>query len=179
MVKLHKPISMQNNDILRRLRYIFSLSDSKMIEIFSHVELSINRAQISNWLKKEEDAEFTVINESKFSAFLDGLIIEMRGKQEGSSPIQKSKLNNNVILRKLKIALNYRDDDVIQVLRLGDFNLSKHELSAFFRNPTHQHYRLCKDQVIRNFLNGLQQKYFANSQSNSFDTTGDQVQLEK
>ena len=57
---------------------------------------------------------------------------------------------------KLKIALNMKADDVLEIMRLANFSLSKHELSAFFRKPDHKHYRKCQDQVLRYFLQGLQ-----------------------
>ena len=57
---------------------------------------------------------------------------------------------------KLKIALNMKAEDVLQTLSLAGFRLSKHELSAFFRKADHKHFRVCKDQVLRNFLQGLQ-----------------------
>jgi uncharacterized protein YehS (DUF1456 family) len=60
---------------------------------------------------------------------------------------------------KLKIALNLKAEDVLEILGLADFRLSKHELSAFFRKPGHKHYRECKDQILRNFLNGLQKMH--------------------
>jgi uncharacterized protein YehS (DUF1456 family) len=70
----------------------------------------------------------------------------------------EKKLNNNIILKKLKIALAFQAEDVLRVLSLAGFRLSQHELSAFFRKPDHKHHRQCKDQVIRNFLQGLQQE---------------------
>ena len=70
-----------------------------------------------------------------------------------------SGLVKNIILRKLKIAFNLQSDEILAVLQLEGFSLSKHELSAFFRKPEHKHYRACKDQVLRNFLQGLQLKY--------------------
>ena len=68
-------------------------------------------------------------------------------------------MNNNIIFRKLKIALNLQADEVLQLVNKPDFRISSSELSAFFRIPGHKHYRECKDQVLRNFLNGLQLKY--------------------
>jgi uncharacterized protein YehS (DUF1456 family) len=62
-------------------------------------------------------------------------------------------------LRKLKIALNFKDDDMIAALELAGVKMSKHELSAFFRKPDHKHYRTCQNQVMRNFLKGLQLKF--------------------
>jgi uncharacterized protein YehS (DUF1456 family) len=63
-----------------------------------------------------------------------------------------------MVFMKLKIALNLKAEDVLEILELSSFKLSKHELSAFYRKPGHKHYRACKDQVLRNFLQGLQQK---------------------
>ena len=60
---------------------------------------------------------------------------------------------------KLKIALNLKAEDVLAIMNLAEFHLSKHELSAFFRKADHKHYRECKDQILRNFLKGLQLKY--------------------
>ena len=60
---------------------------------------------------------------------------------------------------KLKIAFNLKADETLALLALNDLEISKHELSAFFRKPGHKHHRACKDQVLRNFLQGLQLKY--------------------
>ena len=68
-------------------------------------------------------------------------------------------LTNNMIFMKLKIALNLKAEDILDILDLADFRLSKHELSAFFRKPGHKHFRACKDQVLRNFMNGMKEKY--------------------
>ena len=58
-------------------------------------------------------------------------------------------------------------EDVLAVMALADFRMSKSELSAFFRKPDHKHYRECKDQILRNFLKGLQLKYRPESPSNA------------
>jgi len=59
----------------------------------------------------------------------------------------------------LKIALDLKDEDILQLMTLADFSMSKHELSAFFRKPGHKNYRECKDQILRNFLQGVQLQY--------------------
>jgi len=64
-------------------------------------------------------------------------------------------LSNNDIIKKLRVALKLRDDDIIEILKLVDYDISKTELSAFFRREDHPHYRQLKDQILRNFLNGL------------------------
>ena len=150
---------MTNNDILRRLRYAFDISDDKMIALFALAEMEVTRAQISDWLKKDDDPAYKVCSDVEFATFLNGFINDKRGKKEGPQPEVEKHLNNNLILRKLRIALNFRDEDVLEMLKLAEYNLSKHELSAFFRRPDHRQYRECKDQVLRNFLRGLQLKF--------------------
>lgn len=147
---------MTNNDILRRVRFVFDFDDSKMIEIFGHAGREVTRAEVSDWLKKEDDPDYRACHDPEFAAFLDGLIIEKRGKKEGVQPPVEERLNNNIIFRKLRIALNLQADDVLKIMHRAGLGLSKHELSAFFRKPGHKHYRECKDQALRSFLKGLQ-----------------------
>lgn len=64
-------------------------------------------------------------------------------------------LSNNDIIKKLRVALQLRDDDIIEILKLVDFRISKSELGAFFRKEDHPNYKPLQDQILRNFLNGL------------------------
>jgi hypothetical protein len=64
-------------------------------------------------------------------------------------------MTNNDIFKKLRVALQLRDDQIVDILQLVDFRISKAELGAFFRDPKHPKYMECGDQVLRNFLNGL------------------------
>lgn len=153
---------MTNNDILRRMRYLFNYDDLKMIELFKLANLEVNKNEISNWLKKEDEPTYTEISDQQLASFLNGLIIEKRGKREGPQPIAEIRLSNNMILRKLKIALDLKTDDILDLYASINKKISKHELSAFFRNPEHKSYRHCMDQYLRNFLNALQNKYAQN-----------------
>lgn len=150
---------MTNNDVIRRIRYIFDYTDTKMIDLFGLVEEKVTRAQISDWLKKDDDPDYRSLHDKVFASFLNGLIIDKRGKREGPLPKPEKNLNNNLIFRKLKIALNLKDTDIIEIFKLVRMNISKHEISALFRKPGQSQYRLCKDQFLRNFLHGLQVKY--------------------
>jgi hypothetical protein len=64
-------------------------------------------------------------------------------------------MTNNDIFKKLRVALMMRDDEIVDILKLVDFKISKSELGAFFRKEDHPNYMECGDQVLRNFLNGL------------------------
>jgi uncharacterized protein YehS (DUF1456 family) len=150
---------MSNNDILRSLRYTFDFGDDKMMNLFEQGGQPVTRAQISSWLKKDDDPDFLPLYDKDLAAFLNGLITDKRGSKDGNAPAPEKSLNNNTIFRKLKIALAMKDEDILEILGLADFRFSKHELSALFRNPSQSQFRPCKDQVLRNFLRGLQIKH--------------------
>ena len=150
---------MTNNDVLRRIRYVFDFSDSKMIALFGLADLKVTRAQVSDWLKKEDDPAYQNCTDTQLAIFLNGLIIEKRGKKEGPQPEPEKQISNNIIFRKLRIALDLKAEDILEILKLTNLRISKHELSAFFRKPDHKHYRNCQDQVLRKFLKGVQLKY--------------------
>ena len=147
---------MQNNDVLRRLRYILDYNDEEMMTVFSSAELKATREQLSNWLKKEDDPQYASLKSVELASFLNGLIQTKRGKREGEQPLAETTLTNNIIFKKLLIAFNLKTDEALEILKLSDLRVSKHELSAFFRKPEHKNYRECKAQILRNFLNGLQ-----------------------
>jgi len=150
---------MTNNDILRRIRYAFDFGDAKMIALFGLADYQVTPEQVSAWLKKETDPAQQACTDTELAIFLNGLINDRRGKKEGPQASPEQHLNNNIIFRKLRIALNLKDDDILEILALAGQQLSKPELSAFFRKPDHKHYRACKDQVMRYFLNGMQLKF--------------------
>ena len=150
---------MNNTDILRRIRYIFDFSDSKMMAVFGLTGDPVTREQISNWLKKDDDPAYQNCTDRQLAIFLNGLIIDKRGKKEGPQPEPERQLDNNIIFRKLKIALNLKAEEIIEIMTIAGLPMSKHELSAFFRRPGHKNYRVCNDQVLRKFLNGMQLQY--------------------
>ena len=149
---------MKNNDILRKLRFAFDFGDDKMIHLFENGGLIVTRAEISDYLKKEDDENHKPLNDRIFAHFLNGMIIQFRGKKEDGIPEPEKQLNNNIIFRKLKIALNLKDEDILEIFELARIRVSKHEISAIFRNPSQPQYRECKDQFLRNFLDGLIKK---------------------
>ncbi|UJF17327.1 DUF1456 family protein [Vibrio sp. SS-MA-C1-2] len=149
---------MTNNDILRRIRYTFDFRDATMVEIFAAADVEVTREQVINWLKRDDDPDFCKMRDVDLAIFLNGLINTKRGKREGEQPEPEKRLTNNMIFMKLRIALNMKADDIIEVLEGVDFRFGKHELSAFFRKPDNKHFRECKDQILRNFLSGVQRQ---------------------
>ena len=150
---------MTNNDILRRIRYTFDFNNRKMLEIFALAGYEAKPSQIIAWLQKDGDSDLVELSDNELAYFLNGFINEKRGKKEGEQLVPETTLNNNIIFRKLKIVLNLKDTDILEILKLADMRISPHELSAFFRNPDQKQYRICHDQFLRNFLHGIKLKH--------------------
>ena len=150
---------MINNDLLRRISSIFSLSDEKIIEVFALGEGEITVEQLTCFFKEKDDAAYIEIADVDFAHFLNGLIIEKRGPKDGPQHQAEFELTNNIIFNKVKIALALKADEVIETLELAGLSLGKYELSAFFRNVNHKHYKVCSDDVLSTFLKGLKIKF--------------------
>lgn len=172
---------MNNNDILVRLRYALDIKDSEMVEIFKIGGVEATLADIQEMLvkseknlNKEDDVYIEIENESArpcddptMHAFLNGLILYKRGRQEPKPgeaekviPSNENTENiNNVLLKKVKIALALNSDDMLSILKEAGVILSKGELSAVFRKEGHKNYKQCGDRYARNFLKGLAMRY--------------------
>lgn len=153
---------MTNNDILRQLRYALNINDSTMIEIFKLSDHEIEQSSVTGLLKKEDEEGFALCGDDVLRYFLDGLILHKRGRKEmrlGETRKSDSRLINNAILKKLRIALELKEDDMLGILKLANVDISKHELTALFRKEGHKNYKECGDQFLRKFLKGLSIRY--------------------
>ena len=149
---------MNYNDILRRLRYALDISNPVMIDIFKLSGCTIEQPTLLKLLKKEGEDEFISCSNPLLSLFLDGFITLKRGRRDtdaAEQPKPDPSLNNNAILKKLRIALDLKEEDMRGTLQLAGVAVSKSELSALFRNRGHKHFKECGDQFLRNFLQGL------------------------
>jgi uncharacterized protein YehS (DUF1456 family) len=149
---------MINNDILRRISTICDFNNEKIQAIAALSECEISSEQLTRFFKEKDDATYIEVTDTELAGFLNGLIIEKRGKKDGPLRANELELNNNAIFNKLKIALSLQADDVIAILELAQLSLGKYELSAFFRNANNKHYRECSDDVLSTFLKGLKIK---------------------
>lgn len=147
---------MLNNYVLRSVRYMLDLSDAQMVKIVKLADLAVTKEEMVAWLKKDNEPEYVECNDNVMGHFLNGLIYHRRGKDENHpAPEVDSRLNNNIMLKKLRVAFELKDMDMIEIYQLVDFRVSKPELNAVFRKPGHKNYRECGDQLLRYFLKGL------------------------
>jgi uncharacterized protein YehS (DUF1456 family) len=165
---------MNNNDILIRLRYALDLKNTDMVDIFQLGGIEITKEDVlllltkSNDDEAENDLQMKCTN-SMLDSFLNGLIIYKRGKQD-PKPGQPqgpavSLINNdsvnNILLKKVKIALALTSEDMLDILEKAGVIISNSELSAVLRKEGHKNYKPCLDRYARNFLKGLAIKYRA------------------
>ena len=153
---------MNNNDILRRLRFAFDFSNKNAVALFSADPSSMAEMTQASFLKrlaKDDDDDFVACSDAELAAFLDGLIVLKRGLRDPApSPASKPddfRMSKNDILKKLRIAMSFKEDEMLATLTQGGTTMSKSELGALFRSPGHKHYRACGNQVLRNFIKGL------------------------
>lgn len=147
---------MLNNVVLRSIRYMLDISESKIIEMAKLANCEITRPEVLGYLKLEDEEGFQYCKDEIMGKFLDGLIYFKRGKDDSRpTPPLEIPLTNNTVLKKLRVAFELKEEDMHAILTASGFPLSRPELSALLRKPGHPNYRECGDQVLRNFLKGL------------------------
>jgi uncharacterized protein YehS (DUF1456 family) len=147
---------MINNDVLRSVRYMLDISDAKIVDIIKLADYDVQKQDVIAYLKKDEEEGYLDCSDEVMAHFLDGLVYAMRGKDESRpAPPVESRMTNNIVLKKLRVAFELKDDDMHAILQASGFPVSKPELSALFRKAGHSNYRVCGDQLLRNFLKGL------------------------
>lgn len=149
---------MINNDVLRSVRYMLDLSDGRVIDFIHNADpdFAVDKADVQALLRKENEEGFVECSNRTLALFLDGLIVDRRGRNENlpARPVEK-RVTNNVVLKKLRVAFELKDVDMHEIFAASGFPVSKPELTALFRQPDHKNFRLCGDQLLRNFLKGL------------------------
>jgi len=149
---------MINNDVLRSLRYALDLSDNHIVVLCELADptFAVTTAQVHDWLKGDEQPGHQVCDDASLAHVLDGLIVHLRGRDE-SQPQRavETRLDNNLILKKLRVAFQLRDVDMLEIFQTAGFPLSKAEVGALFRQPGHHNFRRAGDQLMRYFLKGL------------------------
>jgi uncharacterized protein YehS (DUF1456 family) len=147
---------MLNNDVLRSLRYTLDVNDAQLAEIIRLSGKEVGLETLDALLKMEDEQGFVACDDELMAHFLDGLVYFKRGKDD-SRPAQPFELpvTNNMVLKKLRVAFELKEDDMHAIMQSVDCPVSKPEMSALFRKFGHSNYRTCGDQFLRNFLKGL------------------------
>ena len=147
---------MTNNEILRRIQHALNLKNAQIIKAIEQTDVTVDHDHVINWLKDDSDKSCSTMKDKELAVFLNGFINLKRGKKEGVQPKPEVALTNNMIFMKLRIALNMKAEDILDILEVVGISLSKYEIGAYFRKPENKNYKVCEDQLLCDFLNGVQ-----------------------
>lgn len=148
--------TMVSNDILRSVRYILKMNNNDLVRIFALGEVEVTAEQLAPWLRKEDEEGFVRCPDILLSRFLNGLVYEKRGRDESAPALAvERRINNNIMLKKLRIAFSLKTDDILTILTQQQFRIGMAEITAMMRAPEHKNFRECGDQFLRYFLRGL------------------------
>lgn len=149
---------MTHSDILRAIRYMLDLSDGRLVEVIHLADagVAIDVPGIHAMLLKEDETDFVACSDRVLAHVLDGLVLYYRGPDQSAAarPVER-RVNNNLVLKKLRVAFQLKDVDMHEIFARAGYPISKPELTALFRHADHKHFRACGDQILRNFLKGL------------------------
>jgi uncharacterized protein YehS (DUF1456 family) len=145
-----------HNDVLRSLRYLLNIGDGVLADIVRLAGGEVSKADMAAFLKTEDEEGYRPCGDQLMAHFLNGLVIYKRGK-DPSRPAQPLEVpvTNNTVLKKLRVAFELKDSDIIALIEKSGLRVSKTELGAFFRRPDHRNYRDCGDQFLRSLLKAM------------------------
>jgi uncharacterized protein YehS (DUF1456 family) len=147
---------MTNNDFLRSLRYLLNVGEGTLVQICRLAECEVNPADIAAYLKRDDEVGYLECPDKVMAPFLNGMVVFKRGKDPARPPQPlELPVTNNGVLKKVRVAFELKDSDIIALIESTGLMVSKPELNAFFRRPEHRNYRACGDQFLRNLFKSL------------------------
>ncbi|MEA3418284.1 MAG: DUF1456 family protein [Campylobacterota bacterium] len=152
---------MNTNDILFRIKTALSLDNKTMIKAYRLAGHEMRPERLDHLLKRRQDDGFELCSYEELGLFLDGLVILKRGPSPKKSDSgEVIELTNNLILKKLRIALELKEPETEIIFGLGEAELSKQQLASLFRKEGHKNFKACSDELLMAFLDGLDEFYY-------------------
>jgi uncharacterized protein YehS (DUF1456 family) len=152
---------MKINDILFKIKTALSLSDSEMIKAYSLVEYTMSEERLGNILKRRQDEGYQEATYEELGLFLDGLILFKRGnslaKKDEDEVVE---LTNNLIMKKLRVALELKEPELLIVFGLAEINLTKRQIGSLFRKEGTKNFKYASDELLMAFIEGLDEFYY-------------------
>jgi len=154
------------NEILYRIQKALHLSLEEMLEAYRLEDYTMTNSHLSNLLKRRHDKGFMLCSYEELGVFLDGLITLKRGpspkKRDANEVIE---LTNNLILKKLRIALELKEAETEIIFGLADIELTKQQLASLFRKESHKNFKPCSSELLMAFIEGLDEFYYTGEES--------------
>jgi len=151
---------LKTNDILYKIQKALNLSQEEMLEAYKLADYKMDATHLDSLLKRHQDDGFKLCSYEELGVFLDGFVILKRGPSPKKQNDEAVELTNNLILKKLRIALELKEAETEIIFSLGEAELSKQQLASLFRKEGHKNFKECSDELLMAFLDGLDEFYF-------------------
>ncbi len=152
---------MKTNDILYKIQKALNLSQEEMLEAYKLAEYKMDATHLDSLLKRRLEEGFKLCSYEELGIFLDGFVTLKRGPSpKKNNDDEVVELTNNLILKKLRIALELKEAETEIIFSLADIELSKQQLASLFRKEGHKNFKECSDELLMAFLDGLDEFYF-------------------
>lgn len=151
---------MKTNDILFKIQKALNLSQEEMLEAYKLAEYKMEASDLASLLKRRQDEGSKLCSYEELGVFLDGFVILKRGPSPKKKNDDIVELTNNLILKKLRIALELKEAETEIIFSLGEAELSKQQLASLFRKEGHKNFKECSDELLMAFLDGMDEFYF-------------------
>jgi len=147
---------LRTNKILQRIAKALYFNVNDIVHIYELEEFPKSKDEIRALLQDEHSKKFKEASYEDLGIFLDGLVSKKRGKLDKANEEEQA-LSNNLILKKLRVALNLKSHEMVMIFALVDIEISPSQINAFFRKEGHKNYRPCSDKMLFDFLDGLEE----------------------
>jgi len=152
---------LSTNEILFRIKKALNLSLEEVLNTYALEEYDMKAEHLEALLKRRQDKEFELCSYEELGVFLDGLItLKREPSPKKQNKEEALELTNNLILKKLRIALELKEPETEIIFGLGDVTLSKQQLAALFRKEGHKNFKTCSNELLLAFLEGLDEFYY-------------------
>ena len=151
---------LSTNEILYRIKKALNLSLEEMIEAYKLEAYEMESSHLEALLKRRLDKGFELCSYEELGVFLDGLVTLKRGPSPKKETDEAVELTNNLILKKLRIALELKEAETEIIFGLADIELTKQQLASLFRKETHKNFKPCSNELLMAFIEGLDEFYY-------------------
>ena len=152
---------MQINDILFKLKNALSLSYEEMIKAYALADYKMTQERLESILKRRQDKGYAEASYEELGVFLDGLVLLKRGQSDKVATGEEAvPLTNNLILKKVRVAMELKEPELVILFTLADAELTKRQIGALFRKEGTKNFKACSDELLMAFLEGLDEFYY-------------------
>ncbi len=155
-------MALNTNEIFYRIQKALNLTHEEIIQAYKLEDYSMEASRLASLLSRRQDKAFQLCSYEELGVFLDGLVSLKRGPSPKKSDDNEAvELSNNLILKKLRIALELKETETEIIFGLADIELSKQQLASLFRKESHKNFKECSDELLMAFLDGLDEFYYS------------------